>query len=184
MSNTSLSLSVNNSYSQALYELVNEEKVVDKVEQEANAFIKLISESQEFLNLIKDPRNTQSEQTDAISVICQSYKINETFTKFLKFLISKRRLFFLDKILKDFIVICSNKRGEIIAKLTAAKELSSSEIENIENSLKVNFGSNLKLKFSYDPNLLGGLIVQVGSIMIDTSLKSKLQQIENKMIEA
>ncbi len=184
MSNTSLSLSVNNSYSQALYELVNEEKVVDKVEQEANAFIKLISESQEFLNLIKDPRNTQSEQTDAISVICQSYKINETFTKFLKFLISKRRLFFLDKILKDFIVICSNKRGEIIAKLTAAKELSSSEIENIENSLKVNFGSNLKLKFSYDPSLLGGLIVQVGSIMIDTSLKSKLQQIENKMIEA
>ncbi len=184
MSNTSLSLSVNNSYSQALYELVSEEKVVDKVEQEANAFIKLISESQEFLNLIKDPRNTQSEQTDAISVICQSYKINETFTKFLKFLISKRRLFFLDKILKDFIVICSNKRGEIIAKLTAAKELSSSEIENIENSLKVNFGSNLKLKFSYDPNLLGGLIVQVGSIMIDTSLKSKLQQIENKMIEA
>ncbi len=184
MSNTSLSLSVNNSYSQALYELVDEEKVVDKVEQEANAFIKLISESQEFLNLIKDPRNTQSEQTDAISVICQSYKINETFTKFLKFLISKRRLFFLDKILKDFILICSNKRGEIIAKLTAAKELSSSEIENIENSLKVNFGSNLKLKFSYDPNLLGGLIVQVGSIMIDTSLKSKLQQIENKMIEA
>tara|TARA_B100002052_G_scaffold216748_1_gene198719 strand:- start:174 stop:728 length:555 start_codon:yes stop_codon:yes gene_type:complete len=184
LSNTSLSLSVNNSYSQALYELVNEEKVVDKVEQEANAFIKLISESQEFLNLIKDPRNTQSEQTDAISVICQSYKINETFTKFLKFLISKRRLFFLDKILKDFIVICSNKRGEIIAKLTAAKELSSSEIENIENSLKVNFGSNLKLKFSYDPSLLGGLIVQVGSIMIDTSLKSKLQQIENKMIEA
>jgi len=184
LSNTSLSLSVNNSYSQALYELVDEEKVVDKVEQEANAFIKLISESQEFLNLIKDPRNTQSEQTDAISVICQSYKINETFTKFLKFLISKRRLFFLDKILKDFIVICSNKRGEIIAKLTAAKELSSSEIENIENSLKVNFGSNLKLKFSYDPSLLGGLIVQVGSIMIDTSLKSKLQQIENKMIEA
>tara|TARA_B100000424_G_scaffold271496_1_gene274492 strand:+ start:3243 stop:3797 length:555 start_codon:yes stop_codon:yes gene_type:complete len=184
LSNTSLSLSVNNSYSQALYELVDEEKVVDKVEQEANAFIKLISESQEFLNLIKDPRNTQSEQTDAISVICQSYKINETFTKFLKFLISKRRLFFLDKILKDFILICSNKRGEIIAKLTAAKELSSSEIENIENSLKVNFGSNLKLKFSYDPNLLGGLIVQVGSIMIDTSLKSKLQQIENKMIEA
>ena len=184
MSNTSLSLSVNNSYSQALYELVDEEKVVDKVEQEANAFIKLISESQEFLNLIKDPRNTQSEQTDAISVICQSYKINETFTKFLKFLISKRRLFFLDKILKDFILICSNKRGEIIAKLTAAKELSSSEIENIENSLKVNFGSNLKLKFSYDPNLLGGLIVQVGSIMIDTSIKSKLQQIENNMIEA
>ena len=89
-----------------------------------------------------------------------------------------------DKILKDFLIICSNKRGEIRAKITAPKELSKSEIENIENSLRDNFGSNLKLQFSYDPSLLGGLKLQVGSIMIDTSLKSKLQQIENKMIEA
>ena len=88
------------------------------------------------------------------------------------------------KILKDFLTICSTKRGEIIALLTAAKELSDSELSNIKESLKENFGSNLKLKFKYDPSLLGGLIVQVGSIMIDTSIKNKLQQIENKMIEA
>tara|TARA_B100000424_G_C22934954_1_gene497464 strand:+ start:2009 stop:2563 length:555 start_codon:yes stop_codon:yes gene_type:complete len=184
LSNTSLSQTVNNSYSQALYELINEEKALDKVEQEAAAIIKLISDSPEFLDLIKDPRNTQSEQNDSISVICERYKINKTFIKFLKFLILKRRLFFLDKILKDFLIICSNKRGEIRAKITAPKELSKSEIENIENSLRDNFGSNLKLQFSYDPSLLGGLKLQVGSIMIDTSLKSKLQQIENKMIEA
>ena len=184
MSNTSLSQTVNNSYSQALYELISEEKALDKVEQEAAAIIKLISDSPEFLDLIKDPRNTQSEQNDSINVICERYKLNNTLIKFLKFLISKRRLFFLEKILRDFLNICSSKRGEITAKLTAAKELSTSELDNIKNSLKENFGSNLKLKFKYDPSLLGGLIVQVGSIMIDTSIKNKLQQIENKMIEA
>ena len=184
MTEISPSLSVNNSYSQALYELVEEEKSIDQVEKEATAILKLIIESTEFVNLIKDPRNTQSEQTIAITAICESYKLNNTLIKFLKFLILKRRLFFLEKILRDFLNICSSKRGEIIAKLTAAKELSTSELDNIKNSLKENFGSNLKLKFKYDPSLLGGLIVQVGSIMIDTSIKNKLQQIENKMIEA
>ena len=184
MTRTSLTLNVNNSYPQALYELVEEEKSIDQVEKQATAILKLITNSPEFSSLIKDPRNTQLEQTNAITAICESYKLNNTLIKFLKFLISKRRLFFLKKILKDFLVICSSKRGEIIARLTAAKELSTSELSIIKNSLKENFGSNLKLNFKYDPSLLGGLIVQVGSIMIDTSIKNKLQQIENNMIEA
>ena len=116
--------------------------------------------------------------------MAKQLNFSKNLKNFLLLLIEKRRIFFVKKVFDNFLKLCANKRGEIIAKLTAAKELSSSEIENIENSLKVNFGSNLKLKFSYDPSLLGGLIVQVGSIMIDTSLKSKLQQIENKMIEA
>ncbi|RPG99139.1 MAG: ATP synthase F1 subunit delta [Candidatus Pelagibacter sp. TMED118] len=184
MTKSTHSLSVNNSYSQALYELVEEEKSIEQVEKEAGSIIKLISESPEFNNLIKDPRNTQTEQTNVISIICENYKINITFIKFLKFLISKRRFFFLDKILKDFLSICSIKRGEILARLTAAKELSNLELENIKNSLKENFGSNLKLKFIHDPSLLGGLIIQIGSIMIDTSIKNKLKQIENNMVEA
>ena len=184
MTQTSFSLTVNNSYSQALFELVNEENTIDKVEKEVSSILKLISDCPEFVSLIKDPRNTQSEQTKAITAICENFNLNQTLTKFLNFLIFKRRLFFLEKILKDFLTICSTKRGEIIALLTAAKELSDSELSNIKESLKENFGSNLKLKFKYDPSLLGGLIVQIGSIMIDTSIKNKLQQIENKMIEA
>ena len=184
MTKNNLSISANNSYSQALYELVEEEKAIEKVEKEVISILKLISNNQEFINLIKDPRNTQKEKTDSINAICESFKLNNTLSKFLIFLITKRRLFFLEKILKDFLIICSNNRGEIIAKLKAAKELSVSELENIKNNLKENFGSNLKLSFEYDPTILGGLIVQVGSIMIDTSIKSKLQQIENNMIEA
>ena len=92
--------------------------------------------------------------------------------------------FFVEKILKNFIETCSKKRGELKAELTAAKELTESEIDKIKEELTKNFNSKIKLNYKNDPSLIGGLIVQVGSTMVDTSIKSKLQQIENKMIEA
>ena len=102
----------------------------------------------------------------------------------MNFLIIKRRFFFIEKNLKDFLIICSNKRGEIHAKLTVAKKLNDQEIEKIKLELTENFGSNIKLDYKYDPNLIGGLIIQIGSVMVDTSIKNKLQKIENKMIGA
>ena len=81
-------------------------------------------------------------------------------------------------------MICSKNRGEISAQLTVAKELNANEINKIKDELSQNFGSNVKLNYTYDPDLIGGLIMQVESVMIDTSIKNKLQKIENKMIEA
>ena len=104
--------------------------------------------------------------------------------KFLSFLILKKRFFYVEKILNDFIETCSKKRGEIKAELTSAKDLSDSEINNIKEELTKNFSSKIKLNYKNDPSLIGGLIVQVGSTMVDTSIKNKLQQIENKMVEA
>ena len=80
--------------------------------------------------------------------------------------------------------ICSNSRGEIQAELSTAKELNENEVKNIKNELSNTFGSNIKLNHKHDPSLIGGLIIKVGSTMIDTSIKNKLQQIEKKMIEA
>jgi F-type H+-transporting ATPase subunit delta len=79
---------------------------------------------------------------------------------------------------------CSKKRGEVKAELTASKKLTENEIHKIKEDLTKNFSSKIKLNYKYDPNLIGGLIVQVGSTMVDTSIKNKLQQIENRMIEA
>ena len=104
--------------------------------------------------------------------------------KFLNFLVMKRRFFYVEKILKNFVMICSKNRGEISAKLTVAKKLNENEINKIKDELTQNFGSNVKLNYNYDPDLIGGLIMQVESVMIDTSIKNKLKQIENKMIEA
>jgi len=98
---------------------------------------------------------------------------------FLCFLVTKRRLFFIQKILKDFINTCSQKRGEVSAKLIAAKKLNENEVNKIKDELSKNFSTKVKLDYKYDPSLIGGLIIQVGSVMIDTSIQSKLKQLEN-----
>jgi len=172
------------SYSQALYELATEEKNLNDVEEHAVSIIKLISQSEDFNSLIKDPTNKQDDQLNSINIIFEKFNLNNLLKKFLNFLVMKRRFFYVEKILKDFLIICSKKRGEISAKLTVAKELNENEINKIKNELSQNFGSDVKLNYNYDPDLIGGLIMQVESVMIDTSIKNKLQQIENKMIEA
>ena len=106
------------------------------------------------------------------------------FKNFLNFLILKRRFFYLEKILVNFIEICSEKRGELKAQIKSAKQLTQDEINKITNELSNNFSSKIKLNYKYDKSLIGGLIIQVGSIMIDTSIKNKLKQIENRMVRA
>ena len=171
-------------YSLALYELAEEANSIDEIEKNSSAIIKLISSSDDFNFIVKDPTNQKEDQLNVISKISENYKLNNLLTKFLSFLISKRRLFYVEKILKDFIETCSKKRGEIKAELTAAKELTENEINSIKEDLTKSFSSKIKLNYKYDPSLIGGLIVQVGSTMVDTSIKNKLQQIENRMIEA
>ena len=171
-------------YSLALYELAEENNSVKEVEQHTLSIIKLISNSDDFSSFIKDPTSKKDEQLKVIIKISEQYKLNSLLTKFLSFLVSKKRFFYVEKILKDFIETCSKKRGEIKAELIAAKELAENEINNIKEELTKNFSSKIKLNYKNDPSLIGGLIVQVGSTMVDTSIKNKLQQIENKMIEA
>ena len=179
----SFSVSSANSYSQALYELAKEDKSLDQIEEQVLAVINLILQSDDFNYLIKDPTIKQEDQLKIMIQIGEKFNFKELLKKFLNFLVQKRRLFFIEKILKDFLIICSNMRGEIVAKLIAAKDLKDIEINKIKEELTQNFGLNIKLNYKYDPSLIGGLIIQVGSIMIDTSIKNKLQQIENKMIE-
>ena len=171
-------------YSLALYELAVESHATHEIEKDSLSIIQLISNSEDFNLLIKDPTNKKEDQLNVILKISEKFKINNLLTKFLSFLISKRRFFYVEKILKDFIETCSKKRGEIKAELTAAKELTENQINNIKEDLTKSFSSKIKLNYKYDPSLIGGLIVQVGSTMVDTSIKNKLQKITNRMIEA
>ena len=171
-------------YSLALYELAVEANMLSEIEVQAESIINLIASSGDFKSLIKDPTNNKEDQLNALNKISEQYKLNELLTKFLSFLISKRRFFYVDKILKSFVETCSIKRGELKAELTSAKDLSENEINSIKEELTKNFSSKIKLNYKYDTSLIGGLIVQVGSTMVDTSIKNKLQQLENRMIEA
>ncbi len=171
-----------NRYSLALYELAEENKYIQEIENQSSALIKLFDKSEDFKSLVKNPTNKKEEQINVINKISESYNFNKLLKNFLCFLAEKRRLFFLRNILINFVDICSQKRGEVKARLVAAKQLSVEEVNKIKDELSKDFTSKVKLDYQYDPSLIGGLIIQVGSVMIDTSIKSKLKQLENKMI--
>ena len=171
-------------YSLALFELSEEKNLLVQVETQCSSLLNLINKCKDFSNLIKDPTTAQDDLLKVIDRISVDFKLENLLKNFLSFLIRKRRFFFIEKILKSFIEICSRKRGELKAELKSAKELSSDEISKITEDLTKNFSSKIKLNYKYDESLIGGLVLQVGSIMVDTSIKSKLKQIENRMIEA
>ena len=181
--NKGFSITSADRYSLALYELASENGVLSGVEEQSLSILNLISSSKDFLYLIKDPTNNQENLLKIINRISDDNKFEIILKNFLSFLISKRRFFYVEQILKSFIEICSQKRGELKAELKSAKELSKVEISKITDQLKKNFSSKIRLNYKYDESLIGGLIVQVGSTMIDSSIKNKLQKIENKMIE-
>ena len=173
-----------NRYSLALYELANESNTLVQCEENSLAFLNLINDNKDFNKLIKDPTISKDTLTNIINKISENSKLDILFKNFLGFLITKRRFFFVENILNKFNEICSEKRGELKAKIKSAKELSQIEIDKITEELSKNFKSKIKLDYKYDQSLIGGLVVQVGSTMIDTSIKNKLQLIENSMIEA
>ncbi len=184
MSKNNSTLSTKNSYSQALFELASEKNLINEIEKQVSSILELISNSMDFRDLIKDPTNKIEDQLKIMNKISEQFKFNELLKKFFGYIITKRRFFYVEKILNDFINICSNFRGEIQAEISTAKKLNENEINNIKNELSVTFGSNIKLNHKYDSSLIGGLVIKIGSTMVDNSIKNKLQQLEKKMIEA
>ena len=182
--NNSFSVTTASRYSLALYELSKENNSLDEIEDQSLSLLKLIDESKDFNSLIKDPTNSVNDLTNVINKIADNFKLNTLLSKFLGFLILKRRFFYAKIILQDFVDTCSKKRGEVKAELISSKELSGEQVTKIKDELSQNFNVKIKLDYKYDKSLIGGLVIQVGSVMVDTSIKNKLQQIQNTMIEA
>jgi len=182
--NTGFSITSAQRYSLALFELSEENNLLTQIEDQALSILDLLNQSDEFCNFVKDPTINQEDLLKVINKIAANNKFDALFKNFLNFLIQKRRFFFIESILKNFIETCSRKRGELKAELRSAKNLSGDEITKITELLIKNFSSKIRLDYKYDESLIGGLVVQVGSTMVDTSIKNKLQQIENRMIEA
>ena len=183
-SNNNFSNTSSKRYALALFELSDESKKLNVIEEQINAILRLITASKDFNDLIKDPTTNQEDLVKVITKISDNFNLDDLIKNFLIFLVNKRRFFYVEQIMKGFVEICSEKRGELKAELKSAKELSGDELNKITDELTKNFSSKIKLNYKHDKSLIGGLIVQVGSTMVDTSIKNKLQQIENRMIEA
>jgi F-type H+-transporting ATPase subunit delta len=172
------------SYAMALYELCQESAELSKVEEEIKEFSKFLNESLELKEVMISPAVTKESKKQIVSQIANQNNFSVIFKNFLNFIAEKNRLFFLEKIIESFLNLISKSKGELKALLTSSKKLSIEEQKKIQMDLSKDFNSDLKINYKHDPELIAGLIVQVGSIMVDTSLKSKLKKLEKNMVEA
>ena len=181
--NKSFSTETSERYSRALFEISRDSDDLDKVETDINNFKLIYDKNLEVRNFIKDPSQIITEQNKLVNLISDKLNFSKNVQKFLLLLIEKRRIFFVNKIIESFLRLCSQKRGEIKASLISSKELSQTELNDISTDLSKSMGSTLKFDYKVDKELIGGLQLQLGSFMIDTSIKNKLKKYEQKLLE-
>ena len=181
--NKSFSTETSERYSRALFEVSRDSDDLNKVENDIKNFKLIYDKNLEVRNFIKDPSQIITEQNKLVNLISDKLKFSKNVQKFLLLLIEKRRIFFVNKIIESFLRLCSQKRGEIKASLISSKELSQTELNDISTDLSKSMGSTLKFDYKVDKELIGGLKLQLGSIMIDTSIRNKLKKYEQAMLE-
>ena len=181
--NKSFSSETSERYSRALFEVANEAKELDSIENKIKNFQELFNTSNEVKNFIQNPTQSVNTQINFVNLLSEKLGFSKNLKNFFLLLIEKRRIFFVRKITESFLKLCSKKRGEVKASLISSKELSSSELDEISKDLSKSMGSKIIFDYKVDSDLIGGLKLQVGSFMIDTSIKNKLKKYEQLMIE-
>jgi F-type H+-transporting ATPase subunit delta len=171
-------------YASALFELANESSKLSDVEKDLVTFQGLLDESSDLVRLVRSPVIAADDQARAIAVIVDKAGIGGLAANFLKLVSSNRRLFVIQDIIKAYRTLAAKARGEIAAEVTSAVPLSDEQVASLKETLKASMGKDVTLQSRVDPSLLGGLIVKVGSRMIDSSLKTKLQNIKVALSEA
>ena len=171
-------------YASALYDLVAEKKIVDSVLEDLTFLQKCILENKDLKLLVKSPLITSSDKLNIFEKILSKKKADVLTNTFLKVISSNKRFVKISSIISQFMNINSQKRGNVLANVTSADELSDKQINEIKEQLKSILGDKLSLNFNVDKKIIGGLIVKVGSKMIDSSLATKINKLKIAMREA
>ena len=167
-----------------MYELSNENSELEAVENNVKELLTIYSTSKEFKSFIKNPTQSQSVQLEILNRISIQMNLSKIIQNFLGVLVTKRRIFFIKKIFLNFLSLSSKQRGELKASLVSSKNLSNEELESLSKDLSKTMGAPIAFNYEVDENLIGGLKMQIGSLMIDTSIKNKLKKYEQTMLEA
>ena len=170
-------------YALALYELATENSEIEDIEKNIILLLEICNKNQEFLSFLKNPTYQLEVQGKIISEISKIIRLNKTLYNFLQLIINKRRIYFLDKILETFIKLSSKRKGKIEAILTSSKDLSRDEKNKINEDISKAIKSNIDFIYKIDKSLISGVKIQVGSLLIDTSVSNKLKKIKQLMIE-
>lgn len=169
-------------YAAALYDLADAEKLLDVVTDDLGALSTMISESEDLTKLLRSPVISRDDQKKAMIAVVEKAEMNALTGRFIGVVAENRRLFVLPDIISAFKEILATRRGEATAEVVSASELSDKQLQALTESLKKAVGTKVAVDATVDPDLLGGLVVKVGSRMIDSSLRTKLQQLRLAMI--
>ena len=161
-------------YATAVFELALEEKALDALAADLAKLRGLLETSEDLLRLVRSPVLTREEQAKALEAVLETASAQPLTRKLILLLAQKRRLFALSDIIRAFEALTARHRGEIAATVTSARALNGEETAELKRLLKEKFGREPQLETHVDPKLLGGLVLKVGSRMIDSSLRTKL----------
>ena len=172
---------VSDRYASALYDLAAEKKLVDPVVEDLSNLKNILKDNKELSLVVKSPLITSIDKLNIFESLLKKINANELTSTFLKVIEKNKRFSNLASIITQFMNINSQKRGDVLADITSAGELNDDQKNNITNQLKSILGDKLSLSFDVDKNIMGGLIVKVGSKMIDTSLANKINKLKIAM---
>ena len=172
---------VSDRYASALYDLAAEKKLVDLVLEDLSNLKNILKDNKELSLVVKSPLITSIDKLNIFESLLKKINANELTSTFLKVIEKNKRFSNLASIITQFMNINSQKRGDVLADITSADELNDDQKNNITNQLKSILGDKLSLSFDVDKNIMGGLIVKVGSKMIDTSLANKINKLKIAM---
>ena len=179
----SISTGIAARYATALFELAREGKELAALEANVDALDAAIHVSSDFRDLIQSPIYSRSAQGAAIAAIAEKMGLTAVVANTLKLMAAKRRLFVLPHLLVALRGLIADEKGEVTAEVRAATALSAAQEKKLAATLKGSVGKDVKMNITVDESLIGGLIVKVGSKMIDTSIRSKLMSLQNSMKE-
>jgi F-type H+-transporting ATPase subunit delta len=172
-------------YATALFELALENKAVDAVKKDLDQFDALLADSADLNRLVRSPVFDADEQLKALSAILAKAGIGGLAANFLRVITTNRRLFAVRDMIRAYRALVARHKGEVTAHVTVAEKLSGTHLDALKNALKsVTSGKDIDLDVRIDPAIIGGLIVKVGSRMVDSSLRTKLNSIKLAMKEA
>jgi F-type H+-transporting ATPase subunit delta len=177
------SASVAGRYASALFDLATEQRQLPDVETNLLKFQQLLDANPDLQRLVRSPVFSADEQLKAISAIVEKAGIGGLGGNFLRLIARNRRLFAVPDMIKSFRALAARARGEVQAEVVSALPLTETQMNALKDTLRTSVGKDVQLNTKVDPTVLGGLIVKIGSRMIDSSLRTKLSTLQARMKE-
>jgi F-type H+-transporting ATPase subunit delta len=175
---------VSGRYATALFELARDEKSIDAVKADLDRFAAMLADSADLARLVRSPVFGADEQSKALVAVLDKAGITGISANFLKLLTANRRLFAVSDVIRAFRALVAKFKGEATADVTVAEPLSEKNLDALKTALKSVSGKDVALNVKVDPSIIGGLVVKLGSRMVDSSLRTKLNSIKHAMKEA